>query len=132
MQEEQSRLVQKPFGDYFQVSKENALFLEKLASKSPQALKILLFMLRKMDKYNALVCSHKVFAEHFNISTRTVARAIDHLRKHGFIYSKKSGSSNVYHIVNNQLAWSSWANNLKYCEFPANVILAYSEQEEEE
>ena len=37
-------LTQKPFGDYFQVSKENAIFIEKLASANPHALKILLFI----------------------------------------------------------------------------------------
>lgn len=132
MTQTRQELTQKPFGDYFQVSKENAIFIEKLASANPHALKILLFILRKMDRYNALVCSYKVFEEYFNISKRTVTRAISHLKKHGFIYVKKSGSSNVYYIVNSQLAWSSWTNNLKYCEFPANVILTYSEQEEEE
>lgn len=46
----------------------------------------------------------------------------------GFIYVYKSGVSNVY-SVNPDLIWSSWGKNKDYAQFPANFVLASSEQE---
>lgn len=50
------------------------------------------------------------------------------LIKEGFIYICKSGTSNIY-VVNNDLTWNSWGNNVQYCEFPANIVLSACEQE---
>ena len=52
------------------------------------------------------------------------------LTENGFIYIKKSGTANVY-LLNPEIMWKSWSNNMKYCEFPANVIITESEQEAE-
>ena len=41
----------------------------------------------------------------------------------------KTGTSNVY-VANKDLVWNSWGNNIDYCEFPANIVLSRSEQEE--
>ena len=50
------------------------------------------------------------------------------LKENGFISVYKTGTSNVY-IANPNLVWNSWGNNVKYCEFPANIILSATEQE---
>jgi hypothetical protein len=81
-----------------------------------------------MDSYNAVMCSYRVFEEVLNLSKQTITRSIKILKDNGFIAIYKSGTSNVY-IVNDNLAWSSWGNNKKYCKFPTNVILSYSENE---
>ena len=59
----------------------------------------------------------------------TVARSIKYLKEHGFIYVYKTGTSNVY-VANKDLVWNSWGSNVEYCEFPANIVLSKSEQEE--
>lgn len=59
----------------------------------------------------------------------TVARCVKYLKDHGFLYVYKTGTSNVY-VANKNLVWNSWGNNVEYCEFPANIILSASEQEE--
>ena len=59
----------------------------------------------------------------------TVARSIKYLKENGFLYVYKTGTSNVY-VANKDLVWNSWGNNVEYCEFPANIVLSASEQEE--
>ena len=63
------------------------------------------------------------------MSGRTISRAIKYLKDNGFLYIYKSGTSNVY-VANKNLVWNSWGNNREYCEFPANIVLSKSEQEE--
>ena len=91
---------------------------------------MLLFIFDHMDKYNAVVCSYKVFQEALGVGQATIARAIKYLKDNGFLYVYKSGSSNVY-VANNDLVWNSWGTNIEYCEFPANIVLSKSEQEEQ-
>lgn len=128
-QEQIQKAKKSPFSHFYQVNKDNADFLSSCLDENPKALKILLFIFSHMDKYNAVVCSYKVFQEALNMSKSTVQRSIAYLKDNGFISVGKSGTSNVY-IANDNLVWNSWGNNREYCEFPANVVLSKSEQEE--
>ena len=118
-----------PFTRFYQVNKDHSSDMQWLLDKNPQAFKILLFLLEHMDKLNAVMCSYQVIQEALNIGRTTASTAIKLLKEHGFLYVYKSGTSNVY-VVNNDLAWSSWGSNVQYCEFPANIILSTTEQEE--
>lgn len=125
----EKRMKNSPYKSFCQVNDEAFKYLRSLADH-PTAIKLLFFILEHMDGYNALVCSYTVFQEAFGISQATVARTIRYLRENGFICIKKSGTANVY-IVNDSLVWKSWGKNTKYCEFPANVVITCSEQEQE-
>lgn len=127
-EEKRKRERKSPFSRFYQINKEHSDDMQWLLDKNPKAFKILLFLLDHMDKYNALICSYQVFQEALGISKATVQRAIALLKEENFVYVYKTGTSNVY-VVNNDLAWSSWGNNTKYCEFPTNLILSASEQE---
>ena len=94
---------------------------------SPPAGKIFWFIVQNMDGYNALIASYAVFQEALNMSRPTVARGIKFLKELGLLYVQKSGASNVY-LLQPELIWKSWGNKMKYCEFPAKVMLAQSEQ----
>ena len=118
-----------PFSRFYQVNKENSNFLRSCLKENPRALEMLLFIFDHMDKYNAVVCSYKVFQEALGIKKTTCYNAIKYLQEHGFIAVMKSGTSNVY-IANSDLVWNSWGNNRQYCQFPANVVLSRSEQTE--
>lgn len=96
---------------------------------SPAAMKIFWFIVNHMDNYNALIASYKVFEERFGMSESTITRALRKLKAMGLLYISKSGSANVY-TLNPDFVWKSWSTNKQYCEFPANVILAKSEQSE--
>lgn len=127
----ESRLMnQSPFARFYQVNKDKSEYLRSCLKENPKALEILFFIFDHMDNYNALICSYTVFQEAIGASRPTVARCIKYLREHGFIYVYKSGISNVY-VANKELVWNSWGNNIKYCEFPANVLLSSSEQEKQ-
>lgn len=116
------------FNDFYQINKLNSEYLRRCLNEQPRALELLLFIYEKMDKYNALVCSYDVFMTALNVSKATLARSIKYLKLNGYIYVYKSGTSNVY-VANPDLVWNSWGYNVQYCEFPANVILSSSEQD---
>ena len=63
------------------------------------------------------------------MSKATIQRSVAYLKEHGFLYVYKTGTSNVY-VANKELVWNSWGNNVEYCEFPANIVLSASEQEQ--
>ncbi len=130
--EEQKALAnsrKSPFSRFYQVNKDNSEYLRSCLKENPKALEVLFFIFDHMDKYNAVVCSYKVFQEALGISAKTVQRSIAYLKEHGFLYVYKTGTSNVY-VANKDLVWNSWGNNVEYCEFPANIVLSASEQEE--
>ena len=122
-------VYKRQFTSFYQVNKEHSEDMQWLLDKNPKAFKILLFLLDHMDKYNAVMCSYAVIQEALGMGRTTASTAIKLLKEHGFIYIYKSGTSNVY-VVNKNLAWNSWGNNMQYCEFPANIVLSASEQEE--
>lgn len=128
-EEELKRRKKSPFSDFYQVNRRHSNDMQWLLSESPKAFQILLFLLDHMDKYNAVMCSYTVFQEALGMGRTTASTAVKLLKDHGFIAIVKSGTSNVY-IVNNDLAWSSWGTNVQYCEFPANIIISSTEQEE--
>lgn len=120
-----------PYNDFIQLNNNKIGSLIDLVDKNPQAMKVLLFVMQNMDGYNALVCSYAVLEERFGISHATVWRHVKYLKEHGYIYAQKTGSSNIY-IISPELGWKSYGSNLKYCKFPANVILSYNEQKEKD
>lgn len=128
-QEELKRQRKSPFSRFYQVNKDNSEYLRSCLKENPKALEVLFFIFDHMDKYNAVVCSYKVFQEALGMGQATVARSIKYLKDHGFLYVYKTGTSNVY-VANKDLVWNSWGTNYDYCEFPANVVLSASEQEE--
>lgn len=129
--EEEARKREKnsPFSRWTQYNNEHTKELMWLALNHPKAHAILLFLVDQMDEYNAVMCSYQVLQEIMNISDSTVKRSIRVLKDNGFIAVLKSGTSNVY-AVNDSVYWKSWGNNKRYSKFPANVVLALSEQEQ--
>lgn len=117
------------YTDFAQLNRKNIAHIIAACNADKQAVRILLFIIEKMDKYNALICSYKVFEEQLEISKATITRAIKYLKEHGFISIYRSGTSNVY-VINDDLAWTNSGDKHKYCKFPANVILTASEQTE--
>lgn len=127
-EEQKKRERQSPFKSFYQVNKANSEHLRICLKENPKALEMLLFLFDNMDRFNAVVCSYKVFEEVLKIKRTRIGECIRYLKEKGFIYVYKSGTSNVY-VANNNLVWSSWGTNTKYCQFPASVVLSSSEQE---
>lgn len=129
--EEDNQILQdrkSPYSRFYQVNKDNSEYLRNCLKENPKALMLLLFIFDHMDKYNAVICSYQVFHEALGMSKATIQRSVKYLKDNGFVYVYKTGTSNVY-VANNNLVWNSWGNNVKYCKFPANIILSSAEQE---
>lgn len=103
---------------------------EKVAASNGLAAAIFLFFARKSDKYNKVICSYKLLQETFNVSERTISRAIRCLEQSELVTIYRTGTSNVY-VLDNNITWKSdgWRN--EYCEFDATVIMTRSEQRKE-
>ena len=126
---EQKKMRNSPYNEFAQFNIESAINVNIMydLAKSPAASQLFWFITKNMDGYNALIASYKVFEEALNLSESTVMRGIKKLKEMGILHIKKSGSTNVY-MLNPKVVWKSWGNNMKYCKFPANIILAESEQ----
>lgn len=126
--ERAKREKNNPFSRWTQFNNDHTKELIWLALKHPKAHAILLFLIDQMDEYNAVMCSYRVLEEVLNVGQATIARNIKILKENGFLAVLKSGTSNIY-AINDKIYWKSWGNNKKYSKFPANVVLALSEQE---
>lgn len=128
--EARKREKNSPFSRWTQFNNEHTKELMMLAIKYPKAHAILYFLVDQMDSYNACICSYKVMQEVLACGQATIARNIKTLKDLGFLAILKSGNANVY-TINDKVYWKSWGNNRQYSKFPANVVLAMSEQEEQ-
>jgi hypothetical protein len=100
----------------------------EMTGENPTAVKIFTWLLKHMDKRNALVVSQPALAEAFNLSDRTIRSSISYLKGKKAISILKSGNTNIY-AVNAQIAWKSDANGKKYALFNAAVYISESEQD---
>ena len=126
--EENEKAKKSPYDSWIQLNKDAYKAEDWLMAKSPIAYRIFKFLMNNMDGYNAVVCSHQVLQEYFDVSKPTITRAVKLLKERNYVDVHKSGTSNVY-TVNKQIAWNSWGNHFKYAKFGANIIIAESEQE---
>lgn len=125
------RMQRSPFSRWTQFNNEHTKELMWLALKNPKAHAILYFLVDQMDEYNAVMCSFQVIQEVLGIGRTTAHNAIKTLKENGFIAVLKSGTSNIY-AINDSVYWKSWGTKHEYSKFPANVVLALSEQDEKE
>lgn len=125
-----NRKKSSPFSRWTQYNNEHTKEMMWLALKHPKAHAILLFLVDQMDNFNAVMCSYQVLQEVLEVSKDTVRLNIKVLKDNGYIAVLKSGTSNVY-AINDSVYCKSWGNRKQYSKFPANVVLALSEQEKE-
>ncbi len=110
------------------------LYIDKLdliiemMSENPTATKVFTWLLKQMDKRNALVVSQSALAEALGLAVRTVQYSIVYLKEKKAVAILKSGNTNIY-AVNAQIAWKSDASGKKYALFDAAVYIADSEQD---
>lgn len=122
---------EKKNSNFIMMYREHMPEIRWLMKQSRYASNIFNFILEHMDYNNTLMCSHQIFMDYFEISKPTVTRAIKLLKDNGFVDVLKSGTSNVY-IVNQEVAWSSWDNQKKYCKFSGNILISVIENKDYE
>lgn len=110
------------------------LYIDKLdlimemMSENPTAAKVFTWLLKQMDRRNALVISQQALAEALDVSRMTIHTSTKYLKEKKAIDVLKSGNTNIY-AVNAQIAWKADANGKKYALFDAAVYIADSEQD---
>ena len=117
-----------PYRSFLQVNDENYKAEDWLMKRSPAAYRVLRFISKNMDNYNALICSQQVFAESLGYSKVTISNAIKLLKEKKYIDIAKSGNTNVY-LINKELYWHSYGTNYARAEFGAKIIISADEQE---
>ena len=100
----------------------------EMMSENPTAVKVFTWLLKQMDKRNALVVSQSALAEALGLAVRTIQYSVSYLKEKKAIDVLKSGNTNIY-AVNAQIAWKADANGKKHALFDAAVYIADSEQD---
>jgi hypothetical protein len=101
-----------------------------LVRKNPVATEIMYIFLEHMNNANAVVCSYNVLVELTGASRSTVGRAILLLKKGNWVQAIKIGGCAAF-VVNEKVAWQTYANKRQYAIFRATIIASGSENEEE-
>lgn len=103
--------------NFVQLYKQHLMDLRRLTNKDSNALSILLIMVEKMNKQNALIISQKNLEKITGKSRTTVHRAIKVLREEQFIEVIKVGTANAY-VVNANVFWQDdHSKKNKVCNF---------------
>nr|WP_313657977.1 replication/maintenance protein RepL [Achromobacter ruhlandii] len=110
--------------------REEMKSIRALASKDPKAFAILFLMTEQMGENNSIIVSRETLAELLAFSLPTVDRKLKYLRDNKFISVVKSGNMNIY-LINARLAWTTYANNRRYAEFKATVLISETEQSQQ-
>jgi len=100
----------------------------EMTGENKTAVQVFTWILKHMDKRNALVVSQVALADSFGVTERSIRYSIAYLKEKKAITVLKSGNTNIY-AVNAQIAWKSDANGKKYALFDAAVYIADSEQD---
>jgi DNA-binding transcriptional ArsR family regulator len=100
----------------------------EMTGENKTAVQVFTWILKHMDKRNALVVSQVALADSFGVTERSIRYSIAYLKEKKAITVLKSGNTNIY-AVNAQIAWKADANGKKYALFDAAVYIADSEQD---
>jgi len=119
--------LMKKNSDFVQLSNPAIVELVKLSKKHHTAFEILMFLVKKMSKQNAVVVSRKTLSDLTGRTTRTVYNATKYLNDHRWIDVVKVGTANAY-LINSQVFFKS-SRNKRYATFSAQVITSVGEQE---
>lgn len=115
--------------NFVQLYKQELLELRALTAKDPTAMGLLLMLVEKMNKQNAIVMSQKTMMKITGKSQPTITRAIKTLKDSQFIQIVKIGTANAY-IINSKVFWQSGVNG-KYATFNATIVASGDEQEKD-
>jgi len=132
-QEERNKIAfelqKSPFKSYVQLNDNQMNNLIYLTDKSPLAMKVLLFLAKHSDNYNAVMVSQSTLGEIFNVSRTSINNSIKILKEHNFLQLQKSGNGFIY-FLNSNVIWKSYGTNHKFAEFNAKVIFSQEELKE--
>ena len=101
-----------------------------MTGENPMAVKVFTWLLKHMDRRNALVISQAALADALSVTRMTIYNSVKYLKDVKALEVYKSGNTNIY-AINAQIAWKSSADNKQFALFDARVYISSFEQEEE-
>ena len=119
------------FRRFIQLNCEYSNFLCNFAAKHPKAFAILLFLEDNANTFNTLSITYGTLCEKFKISTTTVWRQLNVLKKGNLIYFKKEKGHNMF-IINPDVFWKGTPSQRNLCEFPKNLFIDKSKKDKED
>jgi hypothetical protein len=100
----------------------------KLAGRDPTSSRLLIWLIRNMDKTAAVCFSHGVAAAELGLCTKTIQRSLKRLDAQNFIRTVKiNGQANVY-LINALVAWRASRSGIRTAKFSATIIASAADQ----
>ena len=103
----------------------------RLTIASPRAAALMHHLVAQMDESAAVVASHAALAAITGMSTSTIKRAINDLKKGCWIETVQLGGKGgaLAFVVNSRVGWATSRDKLHLAAFTARVLAVGSEQE---
>lgn len=120
---EQQQSKNPPF---VQMSKANLAITRQLAKRAPAAFQVMMVLVEKMNRMNAIACSQKTLAKITDCNLRTIKRAIALLEEEKWVQVIKIGTSNAY-VVNSKVFWQNTREG-RFAVFNATIVADQEEQ----
>lgn len=119
-----------PGGTWVQVERAAMERWAILVGENPRAASVMMLLVSKMGRHNAIVASQNNLARLSNCSVRTLQRSLEVLRENNWIDVRQigpNGTINAY-IINDRVAWSGNRDGRRYSLFSATILVSDDEQ----
>lgn len=124
--EDRERQQANKNSDFLQITKSHIPLTRQLAKRSPAAFQVIMILVEKMNRQNAVACSQTTLAKITGYSLPTIKRAVAQLESERWIQIIKIGTSNAY-VVNSKVFWQSTREG-RFATFSATIIADADEQ----
>lgn len=114
--------------NFVQIYVDKLDLIMEMTGENHTAVKVFTWLIKHMDKRNALVVSQTALSEALGLSRRTVQYCVNYLKGKKALDILKSGNVNIY-AVNAQIAWKSTAQGKRFALFDAAVYISEAEQD---
>lgn len=125
-QQDQQRKTEAKNTGFLQLTKSQIPQTRLLAKNSPAAFQVIMILVEKMNRNNAVACSQATLAKITGYSLPTIKRAVALLEKDRWLQIIKIGTSNAY-AVNSKVFWQSTRDG-RFATFNATIIADEAEQ----
>lgn len=126
---QQKKAIARAPVSFVQIERSSLLPWEKLIATDAVAARLMMRLLGKMNRRNAIVISQTTLAKLLGVSRATITRAVRVLREGQWLQQVKVGNMAVL-VVNHAVAWSdSRELRGKFSSFEALVVADADEQD---
>lgn len=116
--------------EFVQLYRSQMKALRTLCLEAPMAHAVLYVLMERCNERNALVASYSTLSAITGKSRRTIARALDELRRRNYIEVLKAGNVSVI-VLNKRVVWTTDTSlRLKLASFDARIVISADEQDE--